>query len=346
VYVLGYAAGLAIGVLLYTRGEASLGTAYLITYYVGMLSDPLQSIRGQAEDLQQASANIQRINELFNLQPQVADPPLGASRKTLPSGPLAVSFQNVSFQYDDNQNGNKNVDETNNSSQNKTLTDVSFEIQPGRVLGILGRTGSGKSTLTRLLFRLYDPARGSICLDGVNLQDIQLDDLRRRVAMVTQDVQLFQATVRDNLTFFDRLIPDDQLERVLRELRLWEWTESLPKGLDTPLAAGQSLSAGEAQLLAFARVFLKDPGLVVLDEASSRLDPATETLMERAVDRLFAGRTGVVIAHRLKTVQRADDILILENGCVVEYGPRAALINDSDSRFSRLLQTGLEEALA
>ena len=274
VYVLGYAAGLAIGVFLYMRGEASLGTAYLITYYVGMLSDPLQSIRGQVEDLQQASANIQRINELFNLRPQVDDPLPENSRKSLSDGPLAVSFQDVSFQYDDNQNGNKVLveendrEETENSGQAKTLTNISFDIQPGRVLGILGRTGSGKSTLTRLLFRLYDPDRGAVCLDGVNLRDIRLDDLRQRIAMVTQDVQLFQATVRDNLTFFNRAISDEQLEHILKQLRLWEWVQSLPNGLDSPLAGGQGLSAGEAQLLAFARVFLKDPGLVILDEAS------------------------------------------------------------------------------
>lgn len=353
VYVLGYAAGLAVGVILYMRSEASLGTAYLITYYVGMLSDPLQSIRGQAEDLQQASANIQRINELFGLQPEVGDPvhESPSPRRTLPDGPLSVSFREVSFEYQDNYNGSKDTsDEDEGSEDNspgqKALIDVSFGIQPGRVLGVLGRTGSGKSTLTRLLFRLYDPDQGSVWLDGVNLRDVPLDDLRQRVAMVTQDVQLFQATVRDNLTFFNRLIPDEQLEHVLKQLRLWEWVRSLPDGLETPLAGGQSLSAGEAQLLAFARVFLKKPGLVILDEASSRLDPATETLMERAVDRLFAERTGVVIAHRLKTVQRADDILILENGCVAEYGPRAMLMNDPGSRFSHLLQTGLEEALA
>jgi ATP-binding cassette, subfamily B, bacterial len=354
VYVLGYAAGLAVGVILYMRGEASLGTAYLITYYVGMLSDPLQSIRGQAEDLQQASANIQRINELFNLQPRVGNPLLenASRRKTLPDGPLTVSFRDVSFQYQDNQNGSKDTSEDGDSvreeerSVQKALVDVSFEIQPGRVLGVLGRTGSGKSTLTRLLFRLYDPDQGSVWMGGVNLRELPLDELRQRVAMVTQDVQLFQATVRDNLTFFNRLISDEQLELVLKQLRLWEWAQSLPKGLDTPLAGGQSLSAGEAQLLAFARVFLKKPGLVILDEASSRLDPATETLMERAVDRLFAERTGVVIAHRLKTVQRADDILILENGCVAEYGPRAVLMSDPGSRFYHLLQTGLEEALA
>ena len=353
VYVLGYAAGLAIGVILYMRGEASLGTVYLITYYVGMLSDPLQSIRGQAEDLQQASANIQRINELFNLRPQVGDPlhEGAAGRKTLPGGPLPVGFQEVSFQYDDNQNGGNgaigdSAGEINGLGQGNALTGVSFEIQPGRVLGVLGRTGSGKSTLTRLLFRLYDPNRGSVRLGGLDLREVQLNDLRQRVAMVTQDVQLFQATVRDNLTFFNRAILDERLELVLKQLRLWEWAQSLPNGLDTPLAGGQSLSAGEAQLLAFARVFLKNPGLVILDEASSRLDPATETLMERAVDRLFAERTGVVIAHRLKTVQRADDILILEDGCVVEYGPRATLASDPTSRFYHLLQTGLEEALA
>ncbi|HSJ86096.1 MAG TPA: ABC transporter ATP-binding protein [Anaerolineales bacterium] len=350
VYVLGYAAGLAIGVFLYMRGEASLGTGYLITYYVGMLSDPLQGIRGQAEDFQQAAANMQRINELFQLRPRVGDPLPEATRNILPDGPLAVGFEGVSFHYDDNQKNNGSLadgpNETNGSGHANALSGVSFEIKPGRVLGILGRTGSGKSTLTRLLFRLYDPARGSVRLGGLDLRALQLDDLRRRVAMVTQDVQLFQATVRDNLTFFNRAIPDEQLEHVLKQLGLWQWAQSLPEGLATALAGGQSLSSGEAQLLAFTRVFLKDPGLVILDEASSRLDPATETLMERAVDRLLAERTGVVIAHRLKTVQRADDILILENGRVVEYGPRARLAVDPTSRFYHLLQTGLEEALA
>jgi len=165
---------------------------------------------------------------------------------------------------------------------------------------------------------------------------------------VTQDVQLFRASVRDNLTFFNPSdASDERILRVLRELHLWDWFQTLPQGLDTPLAAGgQGLSAGEAQLLAFTRVFLRDPGLVILDEASSRLDPVTETRLERALDRLFEGRTGLIIAHRLRTVQRADDILILENGRVIEYGPREALARDPRSRFYALLQTGLEEALA
>lgn len=200
--------------------------------------------------------------------------------------------------------------------------------------------------MTRLLFRLYDPNQGTLKLGGVNLRHVSLADLRQQVSMVTQDVQLFQATVRENLTFFNPHIPDSQLEQVMKSLRLWEWVQSLPKGLETPLAGGESLSAGEAQLLAFARVFLKNPGLIILDEASSRLDPSTEALMERTVDFLFTERTGVVIAHRLKTVQRADDILILEDGCAVEYGPRLELAANPSSRFYHLLQTGLEEVLA
>ncbi len=344
VYVLGYAAGLALGVSLYLSGQASLGTAYLITLYVGMLAGPLQSIREQSEDFQQASANLQRVQDLFDLQPQVTNPP--GEVQNLPAGALAVQLDKVSFRYQDGPLHGAE-DEDSAESEDLVLEDVSLAIQPGRVLGILGRTGSGKSTLTRLLFRLYDPANGSICLGGVDLRQVNLDELRWRVGMVTQDVQLFQASVRENLVFFNDKVPDHQLEEVLRSLNLWDWVQSLPQGLDTQLAAGgQGLSAGEAQLLAFARVFLKNPGLLILDEASSRLDPATETRMERAIDRLFAGRTGVVIAHRLKTLDRADDILILENGRVVEYGVRADLAANLGSRYARLLQTGLEEVLA
>jgi ATP-binding cassette subfamily B protein len=233
------------------------------------------------------------------------------------------------------------------NAQFPALAGVSFALEPGAVLGVLGHTGSGKTTLTRLLFRLYDPRGGAVRLGGHDLRDLALADLRGRVGLVTQDVQLFQASVRDNLTFFDRRIGDAALAGVLGELGLRPWLEALPQGLDTPLLpGGRGLSAGQAQLLACARVFLRDPGLVVLDEASSRLDPATERLLERAFDRLLRGRTGIIIAHRLATVQRADQILILERGRVVEFGPRAALAADPGSRLSRLLRAGMEEVLA
>jgi ATP-binding cassette subfamily B protein len=329
----GYAAGLFLGAMLYLGGSASIGGAYLIVAYVGMLAAPLDRLRGQAQDLQRAGASIDRVSALFAERPLVEERPLAA----LPDGALSVAFEGVTFGYDDG-------DALNGSS---VLQDVSVELRPGEILGLLGRTGSGKTTLTRLLFRLYDPRGGAIRLGGVDLRDLALADLRRRVAMVTQDVQLFQASVRENLRLFDETVDDGRLEAALRSLELWEWVSRLPQGLDTPLGGGgHGLSAGEGQLLAFTRVFLKDPGLLILDEASSRLDPATERLLERAIDRLLEGRTAIIIAHRLGTVERADTIAILDSGRVVESGPREALAANSGSRFARLLRAGIEEVLA
>jgi ABC-type multidrug transport system fused ATPase/permease subunit len=232
------------------------------------------------------------------------------------------------------------------------LHGVAFRLEPGEILGLLGRTGSGKTTVTRLLFRLYDPDAGAITLGSqgraTDLRRLTLASLHERVGIVTQDVQIFRASVRDNLTFFERShVPDSEIVALLEEIGLGPWLRGLPRGLDTELeSGGTGLSAGEAQLLAFARVFLKNPGLVVLDEASSRLDPATEQLIERAVDRLLRGRTAIIVAHRLSTVQRADKILILDGGRVVEAGPREALAADPDSHFAGLLRTGMEEVLA
>jgi ABC-type multidrug transport system fused ATPase/permease subunit len=341
-FVIGYAGGLGLGVYLFSQGQATIGTAYLIVAYVGMLSSPLHRIREQVQDLQQATASIQRVNELFAVQPQVRDsdqrtvngeqPSLATVHRSLSTSAVSVEFDQVSFAYD----GDDNI-----------LREVSFTLPAGRVLGVLGRTGSGKTTLTRLAFRLYDPASGVIRLDDCDLRSVPLAEARACVGLVTQDVQLFQASLRDNLTFFNPRLGDERLERALKELSLWEWARSLPDGLSTRLGAGGlGLSAGEAQLLALTRVFLKDPGLVILDEASSRLDPATENLLERAIDRLLANRTALIIAHRLQTVQRADDILILDEGRVVESGPRVVLANDPNARFYGLLQTDLTEALA
>jgi len=249
----------------------------------------------------------------------------------IPAGALGLSFEDVHFAY---------------TAREPVLRGLSFELKPGSVLGLLGRTGSGKSTLARLIFRLYDPNGGHIRLAGVELNAAHLINLRGRIAMVTQEVQLFRASVRDNLTFFDRSIPDARVQAVVDELGLGDWLNALSAGLDSELEPdGRGLSAGEAQLLAMARVFLRDPGLVILDEASSRLDPATEQRIERAVERLLRGRTAIIIAHRLGTVQRADRILILEEGRACEDGLRAALANDPSSRFSGLLRTGLEEVL-
>jgi ATP-binding cassette subfamily B protein len=340
-YVLSYALGLAIGAYLFSQGQLTIGGVYLIVYYIGLLEVPLSEIRHHVADLQQAAASVGRVAELFAIQPRVPDNP--TSQQPLATGQAAgqaaVQFDHVSFAYNDTPGSE--------DEPLPVLQEISFHLQPGRVLGLLGRTGSGKTTLTRLLFRLYDPTAGQICLDSTDLRRLSLGQLRDRVGMVTQDVQLFHATIRDNLTFFNTSISDEAILHVLDELGLRPWLDSLPAGLDTLYGAGGvGLSAGQAQLLAFARVFLKDPGLVILDEASSRLDPATEQLLERAVDRLLHGRTGIIIAHRLKTVYRADEIMILDSGRIAEYGRRESLAHDPQSRFYHLLQTGMEEALA
>ena len=304
-FVIGMSATVATSIYLTNAGRISVGTAYLVLQYLFMLLTPLDQITQQMQTLQRAAASIGRINELFELESTLTD-----GHVRLPGGALRVSFEQVSFAYE----------------AKPILHDLSFDLRPGRVLGLLGRTGSGKSTLTRLLFRFYDASRGSIRLGGVDLKDADRVALHGRIGMVTQEVQLFQASLRDNLTFFDTEVEDARVLEVLAELGLLEWLESLPNGLDTEVAAGgTNLSAGEAQLLAFARVFLKDPGLVILDEPSSRLDPATERRLEQAVDRLLRSRTAIIIAHRLDTVRRADEIMVLADGRALGARARSRL---------------------
>jgi ABC-type multidrug transport system fused ATPase/permease subunit len=283
-------------------------------------------------DLQQALGSIARVHELLQMPRLIRDgPTTGAALASAPAPDRGwLEVDDVSFAYGDGP---------------PALRHVSFRLAPGRVLGVLGRTGSGKSTLARLLFRFYDPTRGVIRLAGRDVRELRLANLRRRVGLVTQDVVLFQASVRDNLAFFDAAVSDEKLSAGLDALGLGGWLRRLPRGLDTPLGpGGAGLSAGEAQLLALGRILLRDPEVVVLDEAASRLDPATALLLEAAIGRLLHGRTGIIVAHRLATVARADDVLILDDGAVAEYGPRAALAGDTSTRYAALLRAGLVPA--
>jgi ATP-binding cassette subfamily B protein len=322
----GNALAFGLGATLLRAGVITLGTVYLFFHYTEMLRRPIEQITRQMQELQRASAAVGRIRDLLAIEPVPRD-----GDAPLPPGPLGVAFESVSFEY---------------AADDPVLREVSFSLAPGRVLGLLGRTGSGKTTIVRLLVRLYDPTSGVIRVGGTGLRGMRLADLRRRVGIVTQDVQLFHATVRDNLTFFDRSISESRIREVLETLALGPWLARLPEGLETMLDPRAGVSAGEAQLLAFARVFFKDPGLVILDEASSRLDPATERIIDHAVDELLRGRTAIIIAHRLRTVQRADEILILDQGRVIEQGAREHLVRDEHSRFAALLRVGLEDVLA
>ena len=321
---LGAAFALGLSAVLYRDGALTVGTVYLIFRYTDMLRQPTEQIRNEVQDLQQADASLGRVEALLSTVPSLADGPSDA----LPPGPLAVELDGVSFGYVDGS---------------PVLRDVSVSVAPGRVLGVVGRTGSGKTTLTRLLPRFYDPRQGVVRLGGVDVRTVSLAAVRERIGLVSQEVHLFNASVRDNLTLFDDSVSDERISSVLQTLGLASWLQALPGGLDTPLGPdGAGLSAGQAQVLACARVLLRDCDLVILDEASSRLDPATERLVHRALGRLLAGRTGIIVAHRLSTFAYADDILVLDDGQIREHGARRDLAADPTSHFARLLRAAAE----
>jgi ABC-type multidrug transport system fused ATPase/permease subunit len=310
--------------VLVQRGSITVGAAFALYFYAQLLLQPLDNMSHQVEALQQAVAGGRRVIQLLRMSSGIADGP-GAP---LAEGALPIVLRNVTFGY---------------GTEPDVLHDVTIEVPAGSVLGIVGRTGSGKSTIARLLVRFHDPRSGTIEVGGVDLRRLQRHHLRDRVALVTQEVHVLRETVRDNLTLFDASVDDDAIRDALRKLGLGRWFDSLPDGLDTMVReGGAGLSAGESQLLSFGRAFLADPSVVILDEASSRLDPATEAMLEDAVDTLLEGRTGLVIAHRLATLERCDSICVLDHGRVVELGRRDELAADETSRFGSLLRAGLD----
>jgi ABC-type multidrug transport system fused ATPase/permease subunit len=324
-FALGLAFAFAVSAMLFKDGRLTIGTVFLVFRYTEMLRQPTEQIRNEVQDLQQADASLGRVEALLGTVPRLEDGP----GEVLPPGPLGVDLDGVSFGY---------VEDV------PVLRDVNIHLAPGRVLGVVGRTGSGKTTLTRLIPRFYDPGAGMVRLGGVDVRSVRLAAVRARIGLVSQEVHLFSASVRDNLTLFDDSVPDDRISTVLHTVGLGPWLQQLPDGLDTTLGSGAAgLSAGQAQMLACARILLRDPDVVILDEASSRLDPATERLVHVALGRLLDGRTGIIVAHRLTTFAYADDILVLKNGQVREHGPRLELAADPTSHFARLLRIAAEE---
>jgi len=346
-FALGNAIAFGVGATLWRASLITIGTVYLVFHYTELLRGPISEIRTQITDLQRAEAGIRRIRELIDIESRLED----EGTEHLPAGALAVRFDRVSFAYETARTNRRDpeapVEEGGDPEMVPALHDIDFALEPGTVLGLLGRTGSGKTTLARLLVRLYDPQAGVVHVGGRPVGSVPIAELRGAVRKVSQEVRLFRATIRDNVRLFDPAVSDACVLDALEHLGIREWVLGLPDGLDTVLAAeGGGLSAGQSQLIALGRAFLADPGLVILDEASSRLDPATEALLEIAVDRLLEDRTAIIIAHRLSTVERADRILILEDGRIAEVGARRDLVADPHSRLSRLLQAGLEEVLA
>lgn len=317
----GLAAAIAGGAWLVGRGSISVGTAFLLFQYVQLISRPLDEMVQELQTVQRANGAMIRVAELMDVRPTIFD----RGRTSPPAGALSVECRGVTFDYGDGDG----------SAAAPVVHDVTVSVAAGRTVGIVGRTGSGKTTFTRLVLRLVDATGGEVRLGGVPVAEIPLDELRRRVALVPQEVELLGGTVRDNVTLYDAEPTDADVEAALRAV-----------GLDTLAAAGvdrvlgpggAGLSAGEAQLVSLARVWLRQPDLVVLDEATARVDPESEARLAGAVRRLLAGRTALIIAHRLSTLHEVDDVIVFAGGRIVEFGPRAELAADPTSRFHRLL---------
>lgn len=324
------ATGIALGWSwwLLDRESISLPTAFLIFTYAQQMTGPMDKMAFQTQDYQAAAACVVRLQGLLD----TPLPPPPAVLAVIPTGPVEICFDGVGFAY---------------QPDHAVLTDISLRVPAGGSLGLVGRTGCGKSTLARLLVRLHDASSGEVLIGGVDITSVPHERVRDVVAFVSQEVQLLNATLRDNITFFDTVVDDEELVSALDRLGLTSWLSRLPQGLDTMLGpSGFSLSAGEEQLVALARIVRRDPQVVVLDEASARLDPVTERLLDTAIAELLRGRTSILIAHRLSTLRSVDEVAVMEVGRVVESGARAALSQNPLSRFAALLAAEGHEAEA
>ena len=320
----GSVVSLVISAMLVSRHIISVGDAFLLFQYVLLLSRPLEDMVDQLETVQKANGAMVRVIDLLDVEPDIRD----AGTTLPPRGPLSIEFRDVSYDYGDDQ---------------VVLQSVNLRFAAGCSIGIVGRTGSGKTTLSRLVLRLVEATSGSVHLGDVPIAEIPISELRRRVALIPQEVELLSGTVRDNVTLFDEQPSDEAVVVALHNAGLGTLADG---GIHRRLGAGGTgLSAGEAQLLALARVWLRDPDIVVLDEATARIDPATETLLEDAVARLTLGRTTLIIAHRLSTLRHVDEIVVLDHGQVVEHGNRADLADDIDSRYRHLLELAHDEVV-
>ncbi|NNM44776.1 ABC transporter ATP-binding protein [Knoellia koreensis] len=311
---------LVVGTVLAAGGHMTLGELLAFLFLVNLFTQPVQQATEILNELQNAVAGWRRVIGIVDTPADVADP--GDAGVTLPRGPISVTFEDVGFAYPGGE---------------PVLHDVDLTIEPRSRIAIVGETGSGKSTLAKLLTRLMDPRDGRVLIDGTDLRDVRFSSLRERVVLVPQEGFLFDETLLENIRFGRPDATDEEVELALTELGLDQWLEGLPQGLRTEVGQrGESLSAGERQLVALARAYLADPDLLVLDEATSAVDPSTEVRLQRALEGLTRGRTSIAIAHRLSTAEAADEVVVVDRGRIVQRGPHRELVQQEGSVYAGL----------
>jgi putative ABC transport system ATP-binding protein len=328
VAALANAAVVVAGVLLGLGGHLSAGTLVAFLFLVTLFVAPVQTASEVLNEAQNALAGFRRVLDVLAVEPDVRDPADAdpAAARQLPPGPLGVRFEHVTFRYA--------------PGARPALSDVDLAIAPRTRVAVVGETGSGKTTFAKLVTRLMDPTSGRVLLGppgaGVLLPEVASASLRARVVMVPQDGFLFDASVADNVRYGRPGATDGEVAAAFEELGLGGWVAGLDRGVATPVGQrGESLSAGERQLVAIARAHVADPDLLVLDEATSAVDPATERRLTRALEALTSGRTTLTIAHRLSTAERADEVLVVDGGRVVQRGRHEELV-DAPGPYARL----------
>jgi len=303
------AAVIAVGMFLGVASGVSAGALVAFLFLVNLLVDPVQLMVETLDQAQTAGAGVRRILEVLDTPVDLADPPDG---RNLPAGDLDVAFEGVRFRY---------------PTGDDVLTDIDLRIDAGSRLAVVGETGSGKTTFAKLITRLLDPSAGLILVGGVGVESVRFSSLRDRVAFVPQEGFLFDTTVADNVRYGNLGATDDDVRRAFADLGLGDWVDQLPQGLETAVGErGGQLSVGERQLVALTRAWITAPDLLVLDEATSAVDPSLEVRLRRAIERLTAGRTSITVAHRLSTAEASDEVLVFDRGRLVERGHHRDLV--------------------
>ncbi len=341
-----------LGGVFVVNGTLAIGTLVALTAYLNRLYGPITALSNVQVDVMTTLVSFERVFEVLDLEPMITE---SDDAVDLPAGPTSVEFDTVSFRYpsatDVSLASLESVTADRLSSQpgEMLLRDVSFRIEPGQMVALVGPSGAGKTTIASLLPRLYDATGGAVRLAGMDVRDATLQSVRERVGVVSQDAHLFHDTLRTNLLYAKPGATDDELIEALRAAQVWDLVSELPDGLDTLVGdRGHRLSGGEKQRLAIARLLLKDPAVMVLDEATAHLDSESEAAVQQALANALLGRTSLVIAHRLATVRDADMILVVDHGRVVERGTHESLLGAGGlyAELSRTQLLGAQEAAA